>query len=242
MAGVRSGGVLVAIEGIDGAGKTTQANLLLERLQKANIDVLCTKEPTNGAHGQRIKQSATEGRLPPREELAVFIADRKEHVEEVIAPALAQGKVVIVDRYYFSTAAYQGARGLSADEIIATNEAFAPEPDILVLLEISVATAIRRITDRAEDVGNHFERRSTLQKCATIFRTLDRPYLLRIDGERGIADIHNDIVRALDEGPLFRSLCHKEYRTDCEPEYCTPRIVETCRYPQLDIRRFSRPL
>jgi dTMP kinase len=230
----------VAIEGIDGAGKTTQANLLLERLQKANIDALCTKEPTNGAHGQRIKQSATEGRLPVREELALFIADRKEHVEEVLAPALAQGKVVIVDRYYFSTAAYQGARGVPADEIIAMNEAFAPEPNLLVLLEISVATAMRRITDRAEDVGNHFERRSALQKCAAIFGTIKRPYLLRIDGERGRADIHNDIVHALDEGPLFRSFCQTKYRTECEPEYCTPRIVGTCQYPQLDIRRLPQ--
>ncbi len=130
-------GILVAFEGIDGAGKTTQANRLAERLRAADIDFVQSKEPTSGKWGTLLRASATTGRLSPEDELAAFVNDRREHVETLIRPALKAGKVVIVDRYYFSTVAYQGARGLDAAEVMRANEAFAPEPDLLVLLEVA---------------------------------------------------------------------------------------------------------
>src|SRR5262245_41663250 len=103
-------GILVAVEGIDGAGKSTLADWLVARLYAHGFDVLRTREPTGGPWGQKLRASMTQGRLSPKEELRAFVEDRREHVEQEIRPALADGRVVVIDRYYFSTAAYQGAR------------------------------------------------------------------------------------------------------------------------------------
>ncbi len=122
-------GLLIALEGIDGTGKTTQAGRLKEYLQGKELAVVLTKEPTDGYWGKRIRQlpfvgedmSETQLKERARQELELFINDRQEHVEQVIAPALAQGKVVITDRYYFYTMAYQGAVTINIEEIRALN-------------------------------------------------------------------------------------------------------------------------
>ncbi len=173
-------GVLIVFEGIDGVGKTTQADRLEAWVRQAGLPVVRTKEPTSGPWGRLLRASAATGRLAPDEELRAFIEDRKQHVAEVLSPGLADGAVVIVDRYYFSTAAYQGARGHDPQAILRENEAFAPAPDLLVLLDLELDRALERIAQRG-DVGNLFERREDLAKSAAIFATLQRPYLLRLD-------------------------------------------------------------
>lgn len=196
-------GILVAIEGIDGAGKTTQADMLERALGAGGLQVVRTKEPTAGVHGQRLRDSASRGRLPVEQEMELFLADRREHVQTLIGPALAAGKVVIVDRYYFSMAAYQGAAGRDPQAILAVNETFAPPPDLLVLLAISPATALARIAARGDGAGNSFEQRETLERCAAIFASIDRPYLLRLDGDLPPDAVHAAILRRLDAGPLL---------------------------------------
>lgn len=197
-------GLLVAFEGIDGAGKTTQAALLERHLAGAGWHVLRAKEPTAGRHGQRLRDSARSGRLPPEEELEVFLADRREHVATTIRPALDAGQAVILDRYYFSTAAYQGARGLDPAAILAVNETFAPPPDLLVLLRLAPAVALARIEERGDGRGNLFEQRATLERCAEIFDTIRRPYLCAIDGTLPPDKIHAAIVRRLADDGLLR--------------------------------------
>jgi dTMP kinase len=127
-----------------------------------------------------LRQSAVTGRLSPEEELETFIADRKQHVDELILPSLVAGKIVVLDRYYFSTAAYQGSRGLDWREILRRNEAFAPEPDVLLIPELGVERALERIRLRG-DVANEFERLENLQKVDAVFQALDRPELSRLD-------------------------------------------------------------
>ncbi len=176
-------GVLVAFEGIDGAGKTTQATLLADSLRAIGLDVVSSKEPTTGPHGQRLRESAWAGRLEPAEELEMFIADRREHVAGLILPSLQAGKIVILDRYYFSTAAYQGIRGLDWEAIIARNETFAPQPDVLFMLDIEPALGVGRVNER-DGRANQFEKLGDLEKARLIFRQLSRPYLKRLDGTR----------------------------------------------------------
>src|SRR5438094_4143929 len=103
------GGFLVAVEGIDGSGKTTQAERLARYCDEKRLTYILSKEPTSGKYGQLIRNSASHGRLSVEEETDILLKDRREHVDQVIQPALDQEKVVILDRYYFSTAAYQGA-------------------------------------------------------------------------------------------------------------------------------------
>jgi dTMP kinase len=173
-------GFLIAIEGIDGAGKTTQAQHIQSTLQARKLAVVRTKEPTTGKWGQILRDSAVTGRLSLQEEVEHFIRDRREHVETVIKPALADGAIVVVDRYYFSSMAYQGANGIDPNEIMALNEQFAPEPDLLVLLDIDPKNGLERIKTRG-DRANHFEKTGTLEKAREIFLAIQKPYLIKLD-------------------------------------------------------------
>src|SRR4051794_35061604 len=109
-----STGIFIVVDGIDGAGKTTQVQLIGDALEAAGEVVVRSKEPTNGPWGQKLRASAANGRLPLDAELRAFVEDRKEHVASVIRPAMDDGKIVIVDRYFYSTIAYQGSRGADA--------------------------------------------------------------------------------------------------------------------------------
>jgi dTMP kinase len=186
-------GFLIAIEGIDGAGKTTLAHHVQEKLQALPFAVIRTREPTSGHWGQILRDSALTGRLSLGEELEAFINDRKEHVDKVINPELESGKVVIVDRYYFSTMAYQGARGIDPDEIRRRNELFAPEPDLLVILDLEPKTGLERIRTRG-DRATHFEKTRTLARAREIFRAIQKPYLYRVDAGQPVEAICDSIV------------------------------------------------
>jgi dTMP kinase len=214
-------GFLIAIEGIDGAGKTTQAHHVQEVLQARKLAVIRTKEPTTGHWGQVLRDSALTGRLSIEEEVEAFIKDRKEHVEQTINPALREGKIVIVDRYYFSTAAYQGARGVDPDELIRKNESFAPEPDLLVLLDIEPKAGLQRIKTRG-DRANHFEKTGTLRKARDIFLRIKKPYLLRIDAAQQPAEICHLIMRQF--SALYVERIAKSNRGPHEKLKATPGV------------------
>src|SRR3954462_8828373 len=96
----RQPGILIAVEGIDGAGKTTQVDRICAALENGGETVVRSKEPTNGLHGQRLRASAQSGRLDPHEELRTFIEDRREHVKSLVQPALDRGETVVLDRYF----------------------------------------------------------------------------------------------------------------------------------------------
>jgi len=174
-------GLFIVFEGVDGAGKTTQVRLLAERLQGAGYEVVCLKEPTEGPWGQKLRHLAQHGRqeISPAMELEWFLQDRREDVEHNIQPALARGQIVVLDRYYFSTIAYQGALQLNPEEIRVRNEAFAPPPDLVFLLHLPAAQGLQRVKQRG--TLSHFERLDYLERVAAIFAAMNFPYLRRID-------------------------------------------------------------
>jgi dTMP kinase len=196
-------GFLLAIEGLDGAGKSVQARAVGAVLQARGLDVVLTHEPTGGPWGQRLRESARQGRLSPADELHAFVEDRRQHVRELIAPSLAAGKVVITDRYYFSTVAYQGARGFDPAELLQVNEAFAPEPHLLVLLELTPEQALARVGNR-DGRANEFETLAQLTRTRAIFDALEKPYILRLDGTRPVADLRDAILFALSRAVIER--------------------------------------
>lgn len=178
-------GTLIALEGLDGCGKSTQIVDLVTLLAAAGRDVVATREPTDGPFGQKIRAMARSGDLvAPEEELRWFMEDRAEHVEQVIQPALAAGRTVITDRYFLSTVAYQGARGLDWREILRESEARFPLPDHALLFEVEAAVGLARVQARGGPIDPAFERLDFLERVAAIFRDLDRPYLDRIDGSQ----------------------------------------------------------
>jgi dTMP kinase len=160
--------------------------------------VVASHEPTDGPWGAKLRESAKSGRLSLDEELDLFLRDRREHVENLIHPSLEAGRDVILDRYYFSTMAYQGARGKHPDEIRALNEAFAPTPDLLLVLDLDVDTALERIGIRG-DTANEFERRDSLQRCRGIFLGVSGlPFARRIDAGKPVDEVAAQIREAVE--------------------------------------------
>src|SRR5438132_7007350 len=188
-------GFLFAVEGIDGSGKTTQAQRLAHYCQEKRLTYILSKEPTNGKYGQLIRNSAIRGRLSVEEEIDILLKDRREHVEQVIRPALNEEKVVILDRYYFSNAAYQGAHGADPEVILSRNEAFAPQPDLLVILDISPQTGLQRIRERGDE-PNKFETVDSLERARAIFNQIDRPYKVALNGEDLIDMVGSSVMYA----------------------------------------------
>lgn len=141
--------MFITFEGPEGAGKSTVLALIAERLRSTGIDVVTTREPGDGPLGPAIRQLILHGEaLDPRTELFLFLADRAQHTENLIRPTLAQGKVVLCDRYADSTVVYQGAaRGLDRDFLIELN-AFATQqlkPDLTVLFDLDPEIGLARL-------------------------------------------------------------------------------------------------
>jgi dTMP kinase len=190
-------GFFIVFEGLDGAGKTTQVHLLVTRLQQCGYDVVRLKEPTDGHWGQKIRRLAQHGRqhVSLETELAWFLEDRRQDVAENIKPALARGQIVVLDRYYFSTMAYQGARGGDPHRIRQLNEAFAPPPDLLFLLDIAPAQGLQRV--QQQRVPDEFERLDYLERVAALFAQMDFAYLQRIPATLPPDVVHTRLWQAV---------------------------------------------
>ena len=161
-------GLFVAFEGGEGSGKSTQITLLAQRLRAGGREVVTTFEPGGTVVGAAIRQVLlsrdTQG-LAPRAEALLFAADRAQHVDALVRPALRRGAVVLTDRYMDSSIAYQGAgRELSVDEIRKLSEWATDEllPDLTVLLDVDPVTGLQRAageTDRLEAEPLQFHNR-----------------------------------------------------------------------------------
>jgi dTMP kinase len=174
-------GLLIVFEGIDGSGKSTQARRLLRMLRKLGYDAVAFREPTRGRWGRMIKRKSREaGSLTPEEELDLFVKDRKENVSKNLKPALAAKKAVILDRYYFSTIAYQGAKGISPARIRRLNERFAVRPDLVFILDIGAAGGLGRIRNRKRK-DLLFERERYLARVRRIFRSFRGKTFVHLD-------------------------------------------------------------
>jgi dTMP kinase len=188
--------LLLALEGVDGSGKSTQANLLAEALRRRGEPVVLTREPTAGPAGIRLRHylAGPTRHLSPTAELALFLDDRREHVASLILPALAAGQVVITDRYYYSSVAYQGALGLDPVGILAANETFAPRPDLVFILALPSEIALTRLSDHPGRLRQLTETRGYLEDVAAIYASLTGPHIHRLDAARPAALVHTDIL------------------------------------------------
>ncbi len=165
---VMESGIWIVLEGGDGAGKSTQARHLAERLQGLGWDAILTREPGGTDLGARIRELLLHGEhVDPRAEALLYAADRAHHIANVVQPALAAGKAVIQDRFIDSSVAYQGAgRGFSPTEILSLNgwAVAGARPDLTVLLDIDADASLSRAAarggelDRLEAAGSEFHR------------------------------------------------------------------------------------
>jgi dTMP kinase len=188
-------GSLIVFEGVDGSGKSTQLAKLAETMRSAGRVVVETGEPYDCEWGRKIRAMARSGRpVAPEQELEWFLEQRRLHVRDLIAPSLAAGRTVLSDRYFLSTVAYQGARGLDAERLLAESEAEFPIPDLVLLLELDAETGLRRVSERGGTREPVFEQQAFLERVAAIFRGLERGYIAHIAAEGEIAEVQERVL------------------------------------------------
>jgi dTMP kinase len=196
-------GRFITFEGGEGAGKSTQVRRLAERLSALGHQVVTTREPGGSPGAESIRALLVEGavdRWSPISETLLMFAARRDHIERVIAPALARGAWVICDRFYDSTRAYQGAGGGASEALIASLEAAvvgAETPDLTLILDLPVATGLARAASRGqgearfEAKGLAFHERLRAAFIAIAAREPERCRVL--DASRSIDDLAETI-------------------------------------------------
>ena len=200
--------LFIVIEGIDGSGKSEIVkmlhNYLFSRSKKYRI--LTTREPTNGTYGSRIRQMLRDEKDPKSSKsrlMELFIKDRDEHLNKSILPFLSNSSeqevnIVICDRYYYSTIAFQGAQGLDIKGIIAENKKFT-KPDIAFILDVEPSIALERIKSREKE---KFEQLSFMKNIRENFLRL--PQLLDdnikiIDSSKVLNEVFDDVAKEVDK-------------------------------------------
>jgi dTMP kinase len=172
----RDSGLFVALEGGDGAGKSTQVDLLVSALRERGHEVIQTREPGGTSVGKRIREILLDSKDSPtsKSEALLFAADRAQHAAEVIRPALARGAIVVSDRYLLSSIAYQGfARNLGPEKIAEISHWATDDlaPDLTILLEVEPKFGLARAKDRnrmeAESAEFHNEVARGFKQYAT---------------------------------------------------------------------------
>ena len=189
---MRKRGFFVVIEGLDGCGKTTQAKLLARRL-KSSHSALYTAEPSSGKIGKFIRKHClqAERRWPSAVEALLFAADRFEHVENEIVPSLGEGKLVVSDRYLYSSLAYQGAAGLDLSWILSLNR-HAVLPDLAIFIDVAAETVVHRLKDERSVMENL----ETLRKVRGVYlRLVKKGDLVMVDGNGSEQEVAASILQ-----------------------------------------------
>lgn len=184
-------GFFICMEGLDGCGKTTQANLLVDMLNRKGYPALYTAEPSSGKIGRFIKKYClqSEQRVSSVVEALLFAADRFEHGEEEIIPALNEGKIVVSDRYLHSSLAYQGAAGLDVEWIEKINVHSIP-PDLVLFIDVEPEKVIQRLAS-GRSVMEKLDIQRKVQKI--YYQLVKKGELVKLDGNRPQQQVAQDI-------------------------------------------------
>jgi dTMP kinase len=201
-------GLFITFEGGEGCGKTTLIKALTTKLQEHGIEVMVTREPGGSVIAEEIRNVILDKKntaMDPRTEALLYAASRRQHLKEIVMPALESGKIVISDRYLDSSLAYQGyARGIGIDEVYKINE-FAIDgqmPDITFFLDLKPEEGLRRIALHRSDEVNRLdlENISFHHKVYEAYQILLRKYperILRIDASRTIEEESKEVLDIL---------------------------------------------
>jgi len=186
-------GTFICIEGLDASGKTTQSKLLVKNLRKKGFDAVYTTEPSEGRIGRLIRRHVLlgENRLSAALEALLFSADRIDHLEREIMPALKDKKIVVSDRYLYSSIAYQGAAGLDLKWIEEVNK-WALKPDLTLYIDIPPEIVLKRLKRKKSIM----ETLRTQERVRDVYLKIARANnVCMIDGNRLKAQIAKEILQ-----------------------------------------------
>lgn len=195
-------GKLIVIEGIDGSGKSTCTKNLAEKLNSINIKTIYTFEPTHSHYGAKLRDGMLSEDLDAEEELLLFVKDRKEHIEYMIKPALEEGYFIILDRYFYSSIAYQGAKGIDINRIINMHKDFIIKPDIVFIFHLPIDIALNRIISK-RGIADRFENETYLKKVDKIFHSFNEPFIYHIDTDKDIKIINDELFNILEKSKML---------------------------------------
>jgi len=188
-------GVFICVEGLDGCGKTTQTKLLVRRLRRKGLDAVYTAEPSLGEIGKFIKRYCLHGkkRVSSIIEALLFAADRFEHVDSEVLPALKEKKIVVSDRYVYSSLAYQGAEGLYLNWIKKINE-HAIRPDLAVFIDVEPTVVVKRLKQKKSVM----ETLETQRKVRDVYmKFVEKDELVQINGNKPRQDVADTILQTV---------------------------------------------
>ncbi len=188
-------GFFICIEGLDASGKTTHAYRLVRNLRREGFDALYTTEPSRGEIGRFIRAYILQRkrRVPSVVEALLFAVDRVDHVGKEVKPALEEGKIVVSDRYVYSSLAYQGAAGLDIQWIEEINRLALP-PDLAIYIDVPPEVVVKRIR-RKKSV---MERLETQRKVREVYMTfVENGKLVPVDGDRRKNEVARDILKVV---------------------------------------------
>lgn len=185
-------GVFICIEGIDASGKSTQAHWLVRNLRRRGFDAIYTTEPSKGEVGSFIRRYVLRRRrrVPAVVEALLFAVDRVDHVESKIEPALESGKIVVSDRYLYSSLAYQGAAGLDIGWITQINRMALP-PDLAIYIDVPPEVVVKRMR-RRRSVMENLENQRRVREVYMKFVRERR--LVLVDGNRPASEVAQNIL------------------------------------------------
>lgn len=186
-------GAFICIEGLDASGKTTHAHRLVSDLKQKGFKAMYTTEPSSGEIGKFIRTYVLQRkeRVPGAVEALLFAVDRVVHLEQKVKPALQKGKIVVSDRYVYSSLAYQGAAGLDLNWIEEINRS-AVSPDLAIYLDVSPEILIKRLKWRKKSVMEQLEIQRKVQQV--YLKLVNDGRLVRVDGNRSINEVARDIL------------------------------------------------
>lgn len=195
MSSMHGKGFFIVLEGLDGAGKTTIALMLRDELSKAGIPVLYTYEPTDSEVVKAVKSTYNDLRDAYIDALA-FALDRLIHLKMKVKPFLEKGGVVISDRYYYSSVAYQSASGAPFEWVMEVNR-FALKPDVAIYLDVDPTAGLSRKTAVSSRFPE-FEQRDFLERVRRAYlRMVEMGLLVYIDSSRPLETVYSDVKKAI---------------------------------------------
>lgn len=185
-------GFFICVEGLDGCGKTTQAKILVRRLKKKGYSAVYTTEPSRGKIGRFIRRHClhTRQRVSSIVEALLFAADRFEHIEKEINLALADGKIIVSDRYVYSSMAYQGAAGLSLDWIRKVNE-HALTPNLAIFIDVKPEIVVQRLKPKKSVMENLETQRKVREMYLKFVESRE---LVKVDGNKSKEEVADEIL------------------------------------------------
>ncbi len=196
-------GFFIVLEGIDGAGKTTIARRLVEYFKEKGFTAIYTYEPYDTLYVRALKQEYAAFRDAYLDGLT-YAADRLVHYRSVIRPVLDKGGVVVCDRYYYSSVAYQAAQGAPPEWVLEINR-YAPNPDLAIYLDVDPETGL----SRRRGLGTRFpeyEEVGFLERVRSVYLWMvEKGLLSMVDARRSLEEVYRDILAIIEEKLGFRA-------------------------------------